>query len=104
MGKKEIIESVKEFRKAAEKIGLERVYIFGSAARNEMKKDSDVDILLVSKSFAGKKFFKRAVGLRSYWKLDCPVDFLCYTPKEFEILSKKVSIVSEVVKDGIEIN
>ncbi|MBL7160236.1 MAG: nucleotidyltransferase domain-containing protein [Candidatus Aenigmarchaeota archaeon] len=105
MGKREIIENVKEFKKSAEKkFALERVFIFGSAARGKMKKDSDVDLLLVSNKFKGKKFFKRAIGLRAHWKLDCPVDFLCYTPKEFDKLRKMVTIVREAVKEGIEIN
>lgn len=105
MGKREIIEDVKEFKKSAEKkFGLERVFIFGSAARGRMGKDSDIDFLLVSRKFTGKKFFKRDIGLRSYWKLDYPVDFLCYTPEEFERPRKKVTIVREVVLEGIEIN
>jgi len=105
MGKKEIINDVREFRKRAEKkFGLEKVFIFGSAARGKMRKDSDIDVLLVGRKFAGKKFFKRAIGLRAYWKLDRPVDFLCYTPKEFERLKKKVTIVREAVEEGIEIN
>jgi hypothetical protein len=31
------------------------------------------------------------------------VDFICYTPEEFEKLKKEVSIVSEAFKEGIEI-
>jgi hypothetical protein len=31
------------------------------------------------------------------------VDFICYTPEEFEKLKKEVSIVSEALKEGIEI-
>jgi hypothetical protein len=38
-----------------------------------------------------------------YWELRYPVDFLCYTPKEFEREKKKVSIVSEALREGIEI-
>jgi len=33
-----------------------------------------------------------------------PVDFLCYTPEEFEKLRKRISIVSVALKTGIEIN
>jgi hypothetical protein len=35
--------------------------------------------------------------------LNYPVDFLCYTPEEFNKLKKEVSIVSEALKEGIEI-
>ena len=37
------------------------------------------------------------------WPLDLPADFICYTPEEFEKLKKEVSIVSEALKEGIEI-
>jgi hypothetical protein len=38
-----------------------------------------------------------------FWDLNYPVDFLCYTPEEFNKLKKEVSIVSEALKEGIEI-
>ena len=38
-----------------------------------------------------------------YWNLDYPVDFLCYTPEEFEKKKKEISIVKEAVKEGIDI-
>jgi len=38
-----------------------------------------------------------------YWELDLPVDFLCYTPKEFDKLKNKITIVKEAVENGIEI-
>ncbi len=41
--------------------------------------------------------------LYDYWKLPYPVDFICYTPREFAKLSRKVSIISESLKRGIAI-
>ena len=38
-----------------------------------------------------------------YWNLNYPVDFLCYTPKEFNKLKNQITIVREAVRDGIEI-
>jgi hypothetical protein len=105
MGKEGIISEVKSFRKDIEKdFGVKRMFLFGSAAEGKMGPDSDVDLLVVSSRFRGKKFFKRAIGMHSYWKLGRPVDFLCYTPEEFQRLRKKVTIVREAVENGIEIN
>ena len=39
-----------------------------------------------------------------YWSLKYPVDFLCYTPEEFNKLKKQITIVREAVENGIEIN
>ena len=105
MGKKEIIEGISSFRKnASREFRIQELYVFGSLVSGKMGKDSDIDLILVSKVFSRKKFFKRAIGLRKYWKLDYPVDFLCYTPEEFDKMKKGVTIVSEAVKEGISIN
>ncbi len=104
-GKNEkLIEAVKAFKEAGKKdFGLEKVIIFGSAARKKMSRNSDIDLILVSKKFSRKSFVERPVGLRRIWHLRYPVDFLCYTPREFETERKKVSIVSEAVREGIEV-
>ncbi|MBI3412683.1 MAG: hypothetical protein HY051_01210 [Candidatus Aenigmarchaeota archaeon] len=54
-----------------------------------------------------KKFQDRYKGLWIKWhvvfKMGYPVDFICYTPEEFEREKKRVSIVSTALKEGIEI-
>lgn len=89
-------------------VKLQKIILFGSYARGDQHKDSDVDLILVSANFKRKKFVKRSWGFYKYWHLDSdinyPVDFLCYTPEEFKKLSKGVNIVSEAIKEGIEIN
>lgn len=81
--------------------------IFGSYARGDFKKDSDVDILISDKRFKGKKPAERSKGLWISWhinqKIKKPVDFICYSPEEFEKEKKRVSIVSEAVREGIEV-
>jgi predicted nucleotidyltransferase len=103
MGKEEIekvIEGVKKFKK---KIKADKIIIFGSFARGEFGEHSDIDLLLVSKRFGGKNFYERSKGLWLKWNLRLPVDFICYTPEEFEKLKKEVSLVSEALREGIEI-
>jgi len=38
-----------------------------------------------------------------YWNLNYPVDFLCYSPEEFNKLKKQITIVRGAVENGIEI-
>lgn len=38
-----------------------------------------------------------------YWDLNYPVDFLGYTPEEFNKLRKRIIIVKHAVEEGIEI-
>ena len=76
--------------------------LFGSRVDGKVREDSDVDLIVVG-NFRGKSNLKRAPQLYLEWDLDLPVDFLCYTPEEFEKLSKRTSIVSEGLEKGIMI-
>ena len=93
MGKKEIVKKLIDFKNKLKKhIGVESIIFFGSRTSGNPKKDSDIDLIIVSKDFEGKKFRYRPVELYNYWDLDYAVDFLCYTPKEFNKLKKQVTI------------
>jgi len=48
-------------------------------------------------------FFQRGAKMYDHWNLRYPVDFLCYTPEEFNKLKKHITIVRETIKEGIEI-
>jgi predicted nucleotidyltransferase len=103
MGKKDL-EIVKEFKeKLSKKIPIKKMILFGSRANGKVHEWSDFDIIIVSDKFKDKKSFKRGIGFYNYWKENYPVDFLCYTPEEFENLKKKITIVKTAVEEGIEI-
>ncbi len=104
MGDREnIVSELKAFRQDLDKmIHVDRMIFFGSRVSGRPHDDSDIDLVIVSDYFEGKRA-KRALGFRSLWHLDYPVDFLCYTSAEFEKLSKQISIVREAVENGIEI-
>lgn len=104
MVRKEHLKYLKKFKKKLSlDVPLDKVFLFGSRARGTPHRWSDFDLLVVSKTFERKPSFKRAVGFHRYWTIDYPVDFLCCTPKEFERLRNKISIVREAVEEGIEI-
>jgi len=104
MDRRKLIRKLKEFKAQIEsRYNPSKIILFGSMANGKPHKDSDVDLIIVSKSFEGKKSFKRSPDLHMQWDLDYPVDFLCYTPKEFNKLRKQVTIVREAVENGIEI-
>jgi predicted nucleotidyltransferase len=77
--------------------------LFGSRAGGRPRPDSDVDLIVVGRRFQRKNPIDRAAPLHLEWDLKLPVDFLCYTPEEFEELSKRPSIVREALRDGIRI-
>ena len=90
-----IVKEIRAFKERSRKrFAIDRIVIFGSAAKGRMGPHSDIDLILTSKRFEGKSFFKRSVGLYSLWKSEYPVDFICLTEKEFSDMRKRVSIVS----------
>lgn len=104
MGRKKHIELLKEFkRKVSEKIPIQKMILFGSRARGKPHRWSDFDLIIVSEKFREEGGLRRAVGFYDYWDLDYPVDFLCYTPEEFNKLKDRITIVREAVREGIEI-
>jgi len=103
MGKritKEMTEGIRKFKKTIE---ADKVILFGSYATGTAGKDSDIDLILVSKKFTGKKFHQRLKGMWLKWTLDMPVDFVPYTPGEFKKAAGEAGIVSEALREGIEI-
>ena len=103
-GRKPLKEKLKSFRQRVNKdIPIERMILFGSRAEGTANRESDVDLIIVSSRFKRWDFFKRGAKMYDYWDIGYPVDFLCYTPEEFNKLSKQITLVSEAIKKGIEL-
>ena len=104
MDKKKDITKLREFkRKLSREISIEKMIWFGSRVSGKPNRWSDFDIIVVSSKFRKKRFRYRPLGFRKYWDFNYPVDFLCYTPEEFNKLKKQITIVREAVETGIEI-
>lgn len=102
--KKNLIKKLKIFRNMINsEIPVEKMFLFGSYAIGKARRWSDIDLIIVSPKFRRKKSYQRARRLYDYWDLNYPVDFLCYTPEEFNKLKKQITIVREAVETGIEI-
>jgi len=101
MGKKQVDKSIKIFiERVKENFKPQKVIIFGSFAREENNKYSDVDFIVISKKFAEIPEEKRLDYLYELTK-DLYPDFhvFGYTPYEFETVSK-LSILEEIKKTG----
>lgn len=104
MDRKRNVRLLKEFRKQVTKdLPIKKMLLFGSQASGKPHKWSDFDLVIVSPKFKKLNFFQRGAKMYDYWNLRKPVDFLCYTPEEFNKLKKQVTIVREAVRTGIEI-
>jgi hypothetical protein len=91
-------------KRVREKYEITQAIFFGSRARGDYLADSDYDVILVSPDFRGIFFSQRSALMYDYWT-DWPLDIepLCYTPEEFEANRQQIGIVSEAVKEGINV-
>lgn len=102
--RKSIIEELRVFKDRVNvDIPIKKIILFGGRARGKAGRDRDIDLIIVSPRFRKLDFFQRGAKMYDYWTLGLPVDFLCYTPEEFEKLSKEITIVREAIKEGIVI-
>lgn len=86
LDKKEyLISKLREFAlTVSERIDITKMTFFGSMATGEAHKDSNIDMIIVSQSFRRVNLWKRAIAL-------------------FEKKIRRVTIVSEALKESIEI-
>ncbi len=102
--KSEITKIAEKFKKKIEKkIVSGRIILFGSRAKGNAKKESDVDLIVVSDSFRDKKYFKRSPELYLLWNYPYEADIICLTPEELSIKRNQVGIIKTAVEEGIEI-
>jgi len=87
-------------RKAARRYPIRKMVLFGSRATGKARRDSDVDLIVVSESFRRKNAVDRACLMRLEWDLKYAVDFLCYTPEEFRVFSRAPGIVRQALREG----
>ena len=88
---KAAIKGVIDFLKASlveNGLSLNFIAIFGSAMKGEMRKDSDLDLIIVSEDFKGKDIFERSyltmkAELATRRKFGIPMDILNMSPEEY---------------------
>lgn len=92
MDKKEVLKKTKEtLLEAFEKSGVhvDKIVVFGSYARGKPHKDSDVDVIIVSKDFRGKDIFQKVEMVRGIdgelvRRTKKPFDILYYSDTEWK--------------------
>lgn len=95
---------IKEYVSGLEgKLNIDKVILFGSAAKNRLSRDSDIDIIVLSNDFKRMGFLKRLELLshaRNGNSRKFPMDIIGYTPAEFDKLSKESVILGEAKLNG----
>lgn len=88
-------------------ISVEKAIIFGSVVAGKLKKDSDIDLLILSPSFIGMspedRFDILYCARKRRITQDIPMDIFGLTKEEYEEASK-LSLVGEIREKGKEIS
>lgn len=88
------------------RIKISKVILFGSHARGEQGKYSDIDLIILSPDFKKIEFMDRLVllsRLRRGMRRSAPMDILGYTSEEFRKLSRESVVLGEAKKEGVVI-
>jgi len=97
-----IIKKIKKYINELKKHGfnIEKVYLYGSYAKGNYHKDSDIDIVIISKDFQGIRFYdwKKIVPFRR--KIDVRIEPMSYRPGDF---NEGDPLAVEVMANGEEI-
>ncbi len=81
----------------------ELVIVFGSRVTGEAHEGSDIDVVITSEDFKGVPFIKRMPMVLRKAPFEKHVDYICYTPSEFENIKDKSSIIMDALENGLKV-
>jgi hypothetical protein len=95
--REEIYEELMIFvRKLCSVYTIYYLYLFGSAARDDLHEGSDIDLIVVGE--CKERFFQRIADVLALTSL--PIEPLVYTKEEFEEM-KEEPFIQDVLKESI---
>jgi predicted nucleotidyltransferase len=83
-------------------LAISKVILFGSQASGRATRESDIDIVIVSRDFHGKGIFQRAqlikdAEIATIRKFMVPIDIILLTPEE---LNSRSSLIAGYARAG----
>lgn len=81
-------------------IPVSSAYLYGSYAKRQPRTDSDIDICIVSPTFAGKDFFDEMIKLNLLGlKVDSRIEAVPFTPSDLQ--DKYSSLATQIRNTGV---
>lgn len=84
--------------KIVKEFNPDKVLLFGSLVKGTFNENSDLDIIVISDSFNEIPFINRMSLLLKKFKFPKHIDYLCYTPEEFERIKEKSSLLIDALE------
>lgn len=89
--------------KVRERLSNVEVYLFGSYARGDWLRDSDIDLVVISSSFRNIDVSRRYSIVRSLLPAKVSIELLLYTPEEFKKIKEKSVVIQDAEKYWIKL-
>ena len=104
MGKGQAIRAIKEFINALKRegINIDRVILFGSYAKGNVRPDSDIDIAIISKDFGKDRVEEGMTLFRIAGKIDPRLEPIPFSTKMYEN-DTWIPLIYEIKQKGIEL-
>ncbi len=100
MGKDEVIEKVRQYKKLLEDhFDIDKIYLYGSYLKGTASEDSDIDVAIIVNSLKGDYFSTIPLA----WKIRSEIDNRI-EPLVFERDKDESGFLAEIINSGIEIN
>lgn len=102
-GLEKVIKTVEEYLHLVKRSGVavERGIIFGSFAKGNAKKDSDIDLCVVSPNFGKDPIAETALLKSLTWGIDPSIEVISYSPEDIAV--EEDPLAYEIRKYGKEI-
>ncbi len=101
MGQDTVIKTLRHFKQVLESLNIqvEQLILFGSHAAGTAREDSDIDIVVISPSFADKGYWERIDILsEAIYKVFAPIEASAFTPEEWQAGK---SLIVDYAKHGV---
>ena len=101
--KRPLMQRIREYVNILDaELGVDQALLYGSTAKGKRHKNSDVDIIIISESFATMPEPKRWGLLQHMWKYKEDLETLAYTPSEFAKIKERF-LMQKILEYAIDI-
>jgi predicted nucleotidyltransferase len=99
---------IEKYRKEAlprlmEEFKPDKVILFGSRAKGNAQKSSDIDLIVISPYFKGIPFLRRMPLVLKKVPFPSHVDYICYTQDEYENIKDASSVIMDAREQSVEL-
>ncbi len=102
MVKREDLEKIKRLAAALKEAGInvKALYLYGSRAKGEVDRDSDIDVAIISEDFSGNLSIDLKSVLPALKKSDSAIEPVFYRPEDFR---EEDPLVWEIQHSGVKV-